>query len=94
MARRVGRNIYQDDPKSKHKIRLNLFRSIKQTYYELRIGLIARRISKYASFAAGFQKQLFDAAIYEKQSYLHKIEALYSKQELRDYERRVKRGDN
>lgn len=92
MKQQIGRNVYHVEQKAKYDTKLSFFRSCLHVYYEVRIKLIERRIKKYASYAAGFQKELFNAAIYEKQAYMHKVEALYSKQELRDYEWRVKRG--
>lgn len=90
--KQIGRSVYHEKPKSKYDAKLSILRSCKKIYYKLRTRLITRRLTYYGSYSGGYQRDLFNAAAYKKQSYLYKIEALYSKQELRDYERRVKRG--
>ena|SRR5690625_122476 len=87
----IGRNIIYRNGNPKYTIKLSVFRKVMKKYYELRIKLVEKRMSKYGAYSGGFQLDLFNAAVYIKQSYLHKIEALYSKQEIRDFERRVRR---
>lgn len=88
----IGRNVFLRNGNSKYDIKLNVFRELRELYYKFRISRLDKRIEKLGGFS-DYRMDRCNAAIYEKQAYLHKIESLYSLQELRDYERRVKYDD-
>lgn len=88
---RVGRNIYKGKPvASKYNMKLSIFRRIARFYYEIRLKLVDRRLSKLGGSITGYKADKFNAFVYLKQYYLYRIEAIYSKQELRDYMKRTK----
>lgn len=91
MTKRIGRTVFTESREEK-RVPLSFFRKIRKKYYEFRIMLIEKRTKKYGVYSGGYQLKLFHAAVYLKQSYLYKIDALYSKQEIRDFERRVSRN--
>ncbi len=86
----IGRNVFNVTSRSKYDTKLSFFRSLKKSYYDFRISLLERRTEKLGPYS-DYRMELCNAAIYEKQAYLYRIEALYSKQELRNYERRSNR---
>lgn len=89
---RIGRKVYFK--KDREKVTKTSFASMLfNFYYELRIKLIERRIEKYAPFGRGFGYELFTAAVYHKQSYLHKIEARKAIDERRMWRRKNKHGN-
>lgn len=89
--KRVGRNIIKNEKQySKFNLKLSIMRRILYRYYFFRLERIGKRKSKYASFSSGYRLDLFNANVALENFYIYKIESLYSKQELREYERRVK----
>lgn len=83
----IGRSVMQKERKSRYDMKLIWFRKLLKNYFEFRIALLEKRMVNLGRFI-GYKEDLFHAAVYEKQAYLYRIEALYSKQELRDYEKR------
>lgn len=91
MTKQIGRNVYHEE-QPKRVVTLSPLSKLVKKYYELRIKLVERRITKYGSFSRGYQHELFNAAVYEKQAYLHKVEALYLRDELRMLKRAWKKN--
>lgn len=77
----IGRNVIKDKPPERPK--LYLLSKILIKYYEFRIYLIGKRIKKYGRYSAGYRYELFQANVYHKQAYLHKVESRYKKDEFR-----------
>ncbi|MEN2464928.1 hypothetical protein [Ornithinibacillus sp. JPR2-1] len=86
MPKQVGRNVYHEES-IKRVVKLSLLSKLRRKYYECRVKIVERKIHKYGSFSFGYQHELFQAAVYLKQSYLHKVEALYERDEVRELKR-------
>lgn len=80
--KQVGRNIIHDDL-PRPAVKLSLLSKVIKKYYQFRMKLIDKRKEKYAAFGIGYSLELFNACVYMKQAYLHKVEALYLKDEVR-----------
>lgn len=95
--KQIGRNIIHEGP-PRQEIKLSFVSKIIKAYYEFRMKLNVRRKEKYATFSLGYRNELFNACIYTNQAYLHKVEALYLKDELRmlkkNYKHKERRKTN
>lgn len=89
MSERVGRSVIQEK-RVERVYPLSFFAKIIKAYYEFRIKMIEKRMKKYGRYSTGFRYELFCAALYDKQAYLHKGDALY----MKSREKRVRNKDS